>query len=115
MATPCNNISSFIGIKIMDNHKIEVTGISEPLLKLIDERIRHQGSDRSAYIRDLIERDIWGTSSTKKDTLIKNDAKCPFDPKQWEADMKLLAQLAEQIPVLPPEAFTRDSIYGNHD
>jgi hypothetical protein len=38
----------------MDNNKIEVTGISEPLLRLIDERVRHFGGDRAAYIRDLI-------------------------------------------------------------
>ncbi|MBD2297654.1 hypothetical protein H6G80_06985 [Nostoc sp. FACHB-87] len=47
----------------MDNHKIEVTGISEPLLRLIDERVRNFGGDRA----------------------------------------------------LQPEAFTRESIYENHD
>ncbi|MBE9167046.1 hypothetical protein IQ238_05675 [Pleurocapsales cyanobacterium LEGE 06147] len=99
----------------MDNNKIEVTGISESLLKLIDEQVRHKGGDRSAYIRDLIERDIFGTSHTQKQTFLELVTKRSFDPEQWEADMKLLAQRAEKIPVLPPEAFTRESIYGNHD
>jgi hypothetical protein len=38
-----------------------------------------------------------------------------FDVEQWEADMKILAEGAEKIPVLPAKAFTRDSIYGNHE
>jgi hypothetical protein len=39
----------------------------------------------------------------------------PFNASQWEADMKTLAQRADQIPVIPPFAFTRESIYSNHD
>ena len=41
--------------------------------------------------------------------------KKPLDPVQWQADMKALAQRAEEIPVLPEEAFTRKSMYGDHD
>ncbi|MBD2297736.1 hypothetical protein H6G80_11905 [Nostoc sp. FACHB-87] len=99
----------------MDNNKIEVTGISEPLLQLIDERVRHFGGDRAAYIRNLIEKDIFGTSHRHKQQSIDLGTKRTFDPQQWSADMKLLAQGAEKIPVLPPEAFIRESIYGNHD
>jgi hypothetical protein len=99
----------------MDNNKIEVTGISEPLLRLIDERVQHFGGDRAAYIRNLIERDIFGTSHGQKQQGAELFTKRTFDSQQWEADMKLLAIGAEQIPVLPPEAFTRESIYGNHD
>ena len=99
----------------MDNNKIEVTGISEPLLRLIDKRVSHFGGDRAAYIRDLIERDIFGTSHRQKQQSTEMDTKHTFDPQQWSADMNLLAQGAEKIPVLPPEAFTRESIYGNHD
>jgi hypothetical protein len=99
----------------MENNKIEVTGISETLLRLIDERVRHFGNDRATYIRDLIIRDIFGTSHRQLNTFVELSTKRTFDSQQWEADMKLLAQGAEQIPVLPPEAFTRESIYGNHD
>lgn len=35
----------------MGNNVIEVTGISEPLLKLIDERVGSKGGDRAAYVR----------------------------------------------------------------
>lgn len=38
-----------------------------------------------------------------------------FDPQQWELDMKALAEGADDIPMLPPEAFSRESIYSNHD
>jgi hypothetical protein len=38
-----------------------------------------------------------------------------FDAEQWEIDMKILAEGAEKIPILPTQSFTRDSIYGNHE
>jgi hypothetical protein len=108
----------------MDNNIISVTGISEPLLNLIDERVREKGGDRAAYVRDLIEQDIYGASvprsaegtlGRQKHTFTVQGKKRFFDPKQWAADMKRLTQGASEIPVLPPEAFTRESIYGNHD
>lgn len=108
----------------MDNNIILVTGISKPLLHLIDERASQKGGDRAAYIRDLIEQDIYGssvpysslgTSEEKKHPFTPQGKKRPFDPKQWEEDMKVLTNRASEIPVLPPFAFTRESIYGNHD
>ena len=48
-------------------------------------------------------------------TKVFQGKKRPFDPEQWEADMQALAQRAEEIPVLPEEAFTRESIYGDRD
>lgn len=93
---------------------IMVTGISEPLLHLIDERARQKGGDRAAYIRDLIEHDIY-SASAEKPSLTAQRRKHPFNPKQWEEDMKVLENRASEIPVLPSEAFTRESIYGNHD
>ena len=104
----------------MDNNIISVTGISEPLLHLIDERVRQKGGDRSAYVRDLIEQDIYGSPVPhfERGTEEKHSftpQKRPFDPKQWEKDMKVLTNRATKIPVLPPSAYTRESIYGNHD
>ncbi|WGV27514.1 hypothetical protein [Halotia branconii] len=98
----------------MNNHKIELTGIPEPLLKLIDERVRQKGGDRAAYIRDLIERDI-ALEKQKQPKASMSKVKLPFDLEVWEADMKALAERAKEIPILPPEAFTRKSIYGNHN
>lgn len=99
----------------MDNNVIEVTGIPAHLLKLIDERVRQTGSDRAGYIRNLIEKDIYEASHRENQSKVFQGKKPPFDPKQWKADMKALAQRAEEMPVLPEEAFTRESIYGNHD
>jgi hypothetical protein len=85
--------------------------------------VRHFGGDRAVYIRDLIEKDIYGASAPRaaintkqrqKQTFTFPRKKRPFDPQQWEADLKVLALGAEKIPVLPPFAFTRESIYGNY-
>mgnify|MGYP002778672842 CR=1 FL=1 len=98
----------------MDN-TIEVTGIPTQLLKLLDERVRQTGSDRAGYIRHLIEKDIYGALERQNYSQLFQGKKPAFDPEQWEADMKALAQRAEEIPVLPEEAFTRESIYGDRD
>ena len=37
---------------------IEVTGISEETLNLLDERVRQQGGDRAGYIRHLLDQDL---------------------------------------------------------
>ena len=97
-----------------DLNTIEVTGIPPHLLKLIDEKVQQQGSDRAAYVRQLIERDILGEADRHPRSALRGDQQ-PFNASQWEADMKALAEGADQIPVLPPEAFTRESIYSNHD
>ncbi|GAA6614922.1 hypothetical protein [Scytonema sp. NUACC26] len=108
----------------MDSNIISVTGISKPLLHLIDERVRQRGVDRAAYIRHLIERDIYGppmprsakgTSEEQKHLFTSQGEKRSFDPQKWEDDLKILTTRASEIPVLPPFAFTRESIYGNHD
>ncbi|MEH2373837.1 MAG: hypothetical protein V7K15_12360 [Nostoc sp.] len=57
-----------------------------------------------------MERDIFGTSHGDKHTFAEFGTKPTFDSQQWKADMELLAQRAEQIPVLPPESFTRESL-----
>lgn len=36
-------------------------------------------------------------------------------PEQFEADMDLLAEGSERLPVLSPDAFSRESIYADHD
>jgi metal-responsive CopG/Arc/MetJ family transcriptional regulator len=43
----------------MKSHTIEVTGVSEHLLELLDKRITTQnGSGRSEYVRELIRKDV---------------------------------------------------------
>lgn len=98
----------------MDNNTIEVTGIPQHLLKLLDERIRQTGGDRAGYIRQLIEKDILEASEQQKQPVFQAKPQ-PFDAEKWAADLRALAEEADLIPVLPPEAFTRESIYGNHD
>lgn len=40
------------------NYTIEVTGISEETLRLLDARVRQQGGDLSEYIRTLLDKDL---------------------------------------------------------
>lgn len=43
----------------MSTHTIKVSGVSDSLLKLLDERIRRQHAlGRSEYIRELIRKDV---------------------------------------------------------
>ncbi len=58
------------------------------------------------------------TVETYLTSLIENGA--PSGPEtstaeQFEADMDLLAEGSERLPVLPPDAFSRESIYADHD
>ena len=39
-------------------YTIEVTGIPEETLRLLDERVRQQGVDRGGYIRHLLDKDL---------------------------------------------------------
>lgn len=43
------------------DHTIEVTGIPDDLLKLLDERVRQAGIDRTEYILKLLQRDLLST------------------------------------------------------
>lgn len=42
----------------MATYTLEVTDVPEDLLQLLDQRVRRQAKDRSAYIRDLLRRDL---------------------------------------------------------
>ena len=39
----------------------------------------------------------------------------PDELAEFEADMDQFAEFSEQIPVLPPEAFSRENIYSPED
>ena len=42
-------------------HMIELIGISDQLLKLLDRRVSKTGSDRSGYILELLRKDLLET------------------------------------------------------
>jgi len=42
----------------MSTHTIEVTGIPEETLRLLDDRVRQHGGDRAEYLRHLLEKDL---------------------------------------------------------
>lgn len=43
------------------DHTIELTGIPDELLELLDRRVSQAGGDRTEYILKLLRKDLWGT------------------------------------------------------
>jgi hypothetical protein len=62
-----------------------------------------RGVSVEAYLTDLIEG---GALLPDAETV---------SPDQFEADMDLVAVDSERLPVLAPEAYSRESIYADHD
>jgi len=49
---------------VLKSHIVKVTGITDELLQLLDERVRQRHSTgRAEYIRELIRRDVLGDSA----------------------------------------------------
>jgi len=53
-------------------------------------------------------------------TLLEEAAHIPAGPKklnqsQLDKTLQELAQFSDKIPLLPDEAFSRESLYGDHD
>jgi hypothetical protein len=79
-------------------HREEITALSLIVAKITSRAIEEVKPRLDIMLSELVE------------------GKTPlFDSQQWEADMRLLAEGADIVPVLSDEAFTRESIYGNHD
>ena len=53
----------------MHTHTLEVTGIPDDLLKRLDERVKRRGGDRSASIRELVERGLQAEDRTLAEIL----------------------------------------------
>ncbi len=54
-----------------------------------------------AYVQSLIEGAAAGSESP------------PLSVEEFDAALDELAERSEQLPVLPPEAYTREGIYGS--
>ncbi len=61
------------------------------------------GVDIGAYAASLLE-EATHMSGTK-----------PFSPSQLEDALRELAEFSDKIPLLPQEAFSRESLYQDHD
>jgi hypothetical protein len=92
-----SNLSTF-----KSAHKAELQTLTEIISKIT--------SRTSAEIEPYLEAMIEGLVEPPQQPLQKS-----FDSEKWEADMKTLAEGADKIPILPSEAFTRASIYQDHD
>lgn len=50
----------------MTTQTLQVTDVPEDLIHLLDQRAGQQATDRSAYIRDLLRRDLERTPASEK-------------------------------------------------
>jgi hypothetical protein len=73
----------------------------------VEQRIIAQAASRGvsleAYLQSVIEA-VALVSPPDEGTL-----------EEFEADMDAFSEGTEHLPILPPEAFTREVIYGDHD
>ncbi len=61
---------------------------------------RAQGVSLATYVQSLIEQSA------------ALDSHAGLSLQEFEAGMDTLAEGSEQLPVLPPDAYSRESIYG---
>jgi hypothetical protein len=88
--------------KIKSAHKAELQTLTEMISKIT--------SRTPAEVEPRLEAMIGGLVELPQPPLQKS-----FDPEKWAADMESLTEGADKIPVLPSEAFTRESIYQDRN
>lgn len=73
----------------------------------VEERLlayaRAQGVSLETYLSGVIEAQVL-PGPMRRPTL-----------EEFEADLEAIAEGTDDIPVLPPEALTREAIYGDHN
>ena len=78
----------------MQSHTIKVTGVSEQLLQLLDDRIRSRhATGRSEYIRELIRKDVLD-NPTNGAPAVPRTFRDLLDPV--EAETRLLGETEEE-------------------
>ncbi|MGL5881346.1 MAG: hypothetical protein ACRC2V_26745 [Xenococcaceae cyanobacterium] len=98
--------------KFKSAHEKDLETITQVLVKITSRSL----DDIEPYLDTMLERLIRleQEPTTTEDHSSSFHRKEPFDSRQWQADMNILVQRVK-LPVLPEEAFTRESIYGEHD
>ena len=69
-------------------------------------RLEAMGETPESYVRSLIQTDEQGTSISPPPIRRKRDMRAFF---------AAMAVNSDRIPILPDEAFTRESFYQDHD
>jgi hypothetical protein len=73
----------------------------------VERRIAEHAAARGLTVQDFL------TTLIKRETLLEFPPRASIE--EFEADMRLLSEGSEHLPVLPPEAFSRAAIYDDHD
>ena len=81
---------------------VSITVSLEPELEArLVARARAQGMSLDAYLRTVVEQ------------AAATEAPSKVSPEEFEAGLDALAEGCENLPVLPPDAYRRESIYGD--
>jgi len=92
-------------LKTITQALVRITSLTpEEIKPHLDEMLKRLMNPKERLTQETATPEEWSRT-----------LKLPLDAEQWEADMKALTEGAERIPVVSPEAFTRESMYGNHD
>ena len=80
--------------------------LSEDAEKRLTEKAKSRGIEASEYARSIVEQALTGSSY--------NDPG-PFTPESAARFIRAMSAGGENLPILPDEAFTRESFYSDHD
>jgi hypothetical protein len=85
---------------------MKITGLRYvPCLRLCPDQIMPSDLNRiEAYAASLLE-----------DAVHVPDGATRLDEDRFESTLREMAQFSQKIPSLPDEAFTRESLYQDHD
>jgi hypothetical protein len=75
--------------------------LSPQIEEVLVTRARENGMTVDAYVRSVIE-----SAATRQEMLA-------MSPEDFEAALDELSAGSECLPVLPPEAYSREGIYGD--
>lgn len=67
------------------------------------DQARAKGLSLDAYLKSLIEQHVQAHAANKPDV------------KRFQAALDRLAEMGKNLPHLPSSAFTRESMYQDHD
>jgi hypothetical protein len=73
----------------------------------VERRVTEQAVSRGVSVESFL------TSLIEQAVLLSGPPDATLE--EFEADMDSLAEGSDDLPVLPPGAFSRESIYGDHD
>ena len=79
----------------------------------IEGKLETQAAARGLPLKDYVESLVRAAANDELGAPLENEARPTLE--EFEADWATFAEGLDQIPPLPPEAFTREAMYRDHD